>query len=151
MEPNESQSKLIQGLATELDPAYQAELRLDFGGDGKVLIPVVCQDQDSKEVIVLAFQNREAFLETQRSGYICFWSRSRKTLWKKGESSGNRLKVFQTRINCEQNSLLYLVFQEGDGACHALKADGKAQHGCYYREISPQGLQVIKKPPYNNI
>ena len=85
---------------------YTEELLLDFGKDGNDIIPVVTQDFKSKEVLILAFANKEAFDETRKSGYATYWSRSRKELWKKGLTSGDMLKVEEIRINCEQNSLL---------------------------------------------
>ena len=117
---------------------YTKELLLDFGADGKELIPVVTQDYSTREVLILAFVNREAFEETRRSGYATYWSRSRNELWKKGLTSGDMLRVEEIRINCEQNSLLYLVTPEGKGACHAKNEDGNPFRSCYYRRINSQ-------------
>ena len=115
---------------------YIKELDLDFGPDGSTLIPVVTQDSKTKEVLILSFANKAAFDETVKSGYATYWSRSRNELWKKGMTSGDMLKIIEIRINCEQNSLLYLVKPQGEGACHAKKADGKAHTSCYYRKIN---------------
>jgi phosphoribosyl-AMP cyclohydrolase len=115
---------------------YTNELLLDFGPGGKNLIPVVTQDFFTKEVLILAFVNKEAFDETRRSGYATYWSRSRNELWKKGLTSGDLLKIEEIRINCEQNSLLYLVTPEGKGACHAKNEDGLPFSTCYYRKIT---------------
>ena len=112
------------------------ELLLDFGPEGKDLVPVVTQDSTTKEVLILAFANREAFEETMKSGYATFWSRSRQELWKKGMTSGDMLKVDDVLINCEQNSLVYLVTPQGKGACHAKRADGRPHTSCYYRRIT---------------
>jgi phosphoribosyl-AMP cyclohydrolase len=120
-------------------------LLLDFGVDGQTLIPVVTQDAKTKEVLILAFLNKEAFEETRRSGYATYYSRSRRELWKKGLTSGDMLKIDEIRINCEQNSLLYLVIPQGKGACHAKKADGKSYRSCYYRKIkSNDHLETIE-------
>jgi len=116
---------------------YTRELMLDFGPDGKTLIPVVTQDSTTREVLILAFVNKEAFDETRRSGYATYWSRSRQELWKKGMTSGDMLQIDEIRINCEQNSLLYLVTPKGKGACHAKKEDGNPFSSCYYRKINP--------------
>lgn len=125
---------------------YTEELLLDFGPDGNDLIPVVTQDFTTKEVLILAFANREAFDETIKSGYATYYSRSRKELWKKGMTSGDMLRIEEIRINCEQNSLLYLVTPLGKGACHARKPDGMPYSSCYYRKITASGkLQVIEK------
>ena len=118
---------------------YTNELLLDFGADGNRLIPVVTQDYHTREVLIMSYCNKEAFDETQRSGFATYFSRSRKELWKKGLISGNMLRIEEIRINCEQNSLLYLVSPVGQGVCHASKDDGNAHSTCYYRRIMPDG------------
>lgn len=115
---------------------YTNELLIDFGTDNQKLLPVVTQDFTTKEVLILSFVNKEAFDETRRSGYATYWSRSRNELWKKGLTSGDMLRVEEIRINCEQNSLLYLVTPEGKGACHAKQANGLPYKSCYYRKIN---------------
>lgn len=124
---------------------YTEELLIDFGKANEKLIPVVTQDFKTKEVLILSFVNREAFEETRRSKYATYWSRSRNELWKKGLTSGDLLRIEEIRINCEQNSLLYLVTPEGKGACHAKKKDGKPYKSCYYRKIKDNDfLEVIE-------
>ena len=115
---------------------YTADLMVEFGPDGQKLLPVVTQDSKTLEVLILAFVNKEAFEETRRSGYATYWSRSRNELWKKGLTSGDMLKVDEIRINCEQNSFLFLVTPQGKGACHAKKDDGMPYSSCYYRRIN---------------
>jgi phosphoribosyl-AMP cyclohydrolase len=122
---------------------HTKELLLDFGADGKALLPVVTQDARTKDVLILAFVNREAFEETRRSGFATYWSRSRNELWKKGLTSGDMLKVEEIRINCEQNSLVYLVTPQGKGACHAKQADGLPYKSCYYRRVEPDGTLTL--------
>jgi phosphoribosyl-AMP cyclohydrolase len=124
---------------------YTEDLLLSFGPDGNALIPVVTQDYKSKEVLILAFANKQAFEETIRSGYATYWSRSRNELWKKGITSGDMLKIEEIRINCEQNSLLYLVTPQGKGACHAKREDGNPHTSCYYRKIEGSALKYIEK------
>jgi len=125
---------------------YTTELLIDFGNDEQKLLPVVTQDYTTKEVLILAFVNKEAFDETRRSGYATYWSRSRNELWKKGLTSGDMLKIEEIRINCEQNSLLYLVTPQGKGACHAKKENGMPYSSCYYRKIDGNGtLEIIEK------
>jgi phosphoribosyl-AMP cyclohydrolase len=114
---------------------YTDDLLLDFGEDGNKLLPVVTQDYKTKDILILSFVNREAFEETRKSGYATYWSRSRNELWKKGLTSGDMLSIKEIRINCEQNSLVYLVKPEGKGACHAKKGDGSPHSSCYYRKI----------------
>lgn len=129
-----------------MEKEYTSELLLDFGEDGNGLVPVVTQDFNTKEVLILAFANREAFEETVRSGYATYFSRSRNELWKKGLTSGDLLKIEEIRINCEQNSLLYLVKPIGKGACHAKRKDGLPHTTCYYRKISDNNrLEFIEE------
>lgn len=125
---------------------YDHVLQLDFGESGEKLIPVIAQDHVTKDVLILAFANKEAFEETRKSGYATFYSRSRKELWKKGLTSGDLLKVHELRINCEQNSLIYLVSPEGKGACHAKKESGLPYSSCYYRRLNDDNsLSVLEK------
>ena len=127
---------------------HTKELLLDFGADGRTLLPVVTQDARTKDVLILAFVNREAFDETRRSGFATYWSRSRNELWKKGLTSGDMLRVEEIRINCEQNSLVYLVTPQGKGACHAKQPDGLPYKSCYYRRIEPDGtLSLVEDAP----
>jgi len=124
---------------------YTNQLDIDFGDDCSTLIPVVTQDATTLEVLILAFTNRDAFEETQKTGYVTYYSRTRKKLWRKGETSGNRLRLVEMRINCEQNSLLYLVAPEGKGFCHANKADGTPYRSCFYRIIKSSGeLEILR-------
>jgi phosphoribosyl-AMP cyclohydrolase len=125
---------------------YNNELSLDFGEDGQKLIPIVTQDSSTKEVLILSFGNKEAFEETQKSGYATYYSRSRQELWKKGMTSGDMLKIDEIRINCEQNSLLYLVTPQGKGACHAKRKNGLPHTSCYYRRITADGkLEFVEE------
>ena len=125
---------------------YTTQLMVNFGEDGKTLLPVVTQDYRTKEVLILSFINREAFEETLRSGYATYWSRSRNELWKKGLTSGDMLKVEEIRINCEQNSFLFLVTPMGQGACHAKRESGKAHTSCYYRRlVKNNSLEFVER------
>ena len=125
---------------------YTTEFQVDFGPDGQKLLPVVTQDFTTKDVLILSFINKEALEETLRSGYATYWSRSRNELWKKGLTSGDMLRVNEVRINCEQNSFLFLVTPEGKGACHAKKENGNPYTSCYYRKLTDNGdLEVIEK------
>jgi len=129
-----------------MNKEYTTGLLIDFGDNGQTLLPVVTQDYVSKEVLILAFVNQEAFDETRRSGYATYWSRSRNELWKKGLTSGDMLKIEEIRINCEQNSLLYLVTPQGKGACHANKENGMPYTSCFYRKInSDNTLEKIEQ------
>ena len=83
------------------------------------LIPAVVQDDESSEVLMVGFMNSEALRLTRTSGYATFFSRTRNTLWTKGETSGNRLKVRQVLVDCDDDTVLLKVTREGDGnVCH---------------------------------
>ena len=83
------------------------------------LIPAVIQDDTTAEVLMVGFMNQEAFDRTRASGYATFFSRTRNTLWMKGETSGNRLRVTQILVDCDDDTVLLKVQREGDGnVCH---------------------------------
>ena len=88
---------------------------LDFGENG--LIPAVAQDADTGDVLMLAYVSPEAFERTRETGRAHYYSRSREEIWEKGATSGNVQRVEEVRVDCDGDSLLYLVEQEG-GACH---------------------------------
>jgi phosphoribosyl-AMP cyclohydrolase len=92
---------------------------LDFE-KGNGLIPVVVQDYKSKKVLMVAYTNREALEKTLSTGYAHYWSRSRKKLWMKGETSGNTQKVKDILVDCDRDALLFIVEQKGN-ACHTGK------------------------------
>ena len=83
------------------------------------LIPAVVQDDTTAEVLMVGFMNQEAFDRTQATGYATFFSRTRNTLWMKGETSGNRLRVIETLVDCDDDTVLLKVTREGQGnVCH---------------------------------
>jgi phosphoribosyl-AMP cyclohydrolase len=83
------------------------------------LIPAVVQDNTSSEVLMVGFMNEQAWQTTQASGYVTFFSRTRNTLWTKGETSGNRLAVRQIFVDCDEDTVLIKADREGDGnVCH---------------------------------
>ena len=123
-----------------------ATLCLDFGklekyfqerGDGKTqIVPVVVQDINSKEVLIFAYANEETLYYSLKNRIAAFWSTSRNEFWIKGSTSGSILTLIEVRVNCEQNSLLYLVRPVNNcGACHT-KANGRYRKSCYYRRIT---------------
>lgn len=110
------------------------QLQLQFAKRGG-LLPVVVQDAQSKQVLMLASANEEAINKTLETGFACFFSTSRNRLWLKGEESGNRLKISSIKTDCDQDALLYLVEPEKGGACHTETAEGTARISCFYREL----------------
>jgi phosphoribosyl-AMP cyclohydrolase len=95
------------------------------------LIPAVIQDADSSEVLMVGFMNEEALAETRRSGYATFFSRTRNTLWTKGETSGNRLQVLDVLVDCDDDTIVVKVKRLGDGnVCHT------GHRSCFYRTLA---------------
>lgn len=126
------------------------ELLLDFEKVGKVaqrgqaLVPVAVQDGETKEVLIVAYVNDVALDYTLKHGVAAFWSTSRDELWVKGETSGDTLEIVEVRVNCEQNSLVYIVKPLGEGACHTKGPDGRSRCGCYYRRIVDDSLEFVE-------
>ncbi len=100
---------------------------LDFDKGGG-LLPVIVQDIESREVLMLAYANREAVEKTIETGYAYFWSRSRGKLWMKGETSGNVLRVEEILVDCDGDSIIYLARPSGP-ACHT------GNRSCFFRSV----------------
>lgn len=99
------------------------------------IIPVAVQNVDTKEIILVAYVNKAALtcaLETQSA---VFWSTSRNELWEKGKTSGESFDLLEVRVNCEQNSLVYIVRPRRGGICHTRNQAGKPRD-CYYRRLN---------------
>jgi phosphoribosyl-AMP cyclohydrolase len=95
------------------------------------LIPAVIQDSQSAEVLMVGFMNEEALEITKRTGYATFFSRTRNTLWTKGETSGNRLEVIEMLTDCDDDTVLIKVKRLGDGnVCHT------GERSCFYRTLN---------------
>jgi phosphoribosyl-AMP cyclohydrolase len=110
-------------------------IELDFTKlDG--LVPAVAQDYKTGEILMVAFMNKEAFELTLKTGIVHYWSRSRKQLWKKGESSGNVQEVKEIRIDCDNDCVLLKINQIGDAACHT------GYRSCFYRVVEGGELKV---------
>ena len=125
------------------------ELSLDFQKLGKVaacgedVVPVAVQDAETREVLILAYVNAQALDYTVENRVAAFWSTSRNELWIKGATSGDTLDLVEIRINCEQNSLLYLVRPRGKGACHTKDESGVPRRTCYYRKLEEGSLKHL--------
>jgi phosphoribosyl-AMP cyclohydrolase len=107
-----------------MHPSKMIELKFDEQG----LVPAVVQDINTREVLMVAWMNSEAVEKTRRTGQAHFWSRSRKKLWRKGETSGNVLSVHEIRLDCDADTLLLLVNPAGP-ACHT------GERSCFYRAL----------------
>ncbi|MGE4527415.1 MAG: phosphoribosyl-AMP cyclohydrolase [Rhodospirillaceae bacterium] len=112
-----------------------AELR--FTEDG--LIPAIAQQFDSGEVLMMAWMNRESIADSLATGRVCYWSRSRRALWRKGETSGQVQTLKALRPDCDGDTLLLLVDQKGV-ACHT------GRRSCFYREWQADGLVTLTEP-----
>ncbi|MGC6455180.1 MAG: phosphoribosyl-AMP cyclohydrolase [Coraliomargaritaceae bacterium] len=121
------------------------QLELDFtklrqvANCGTDVLPAVAQDARTGEVLIVGYANEKALETARECGMATFWSTSRNELWIKGKTSGDFLQLKEIRVNCEQNSILYLVTPAGKGACHTKDAEGIARSGCYYRRILADG------------
>jgi phosphoribosyl-AMP cyclohydrolase len=111
-----------------VDKELLKEINFDKG-DG--LVPVVVQDVDTKKVLMVAYANKEALERTIETGFAHYYSRSRKKLWKKGETSGNLQKVVNIYLDCDGDTLLYEVKQEGV-ACHT------GEYSCFFRKLAKE-------------
>jgi phosphoribosyl-AMP cyclohydrolase len=111
---------------------------IDFAkGDG--LVPVIVQDDASGAVLMLAYMNEASFARTVATGYATYWSRSRKSFWVKGESSGHRQKVRAIHVDCDGDTVLLRVEQEGGAACH------EGYPSCFFRRRSDAGWDVVER------
>ncbi len=110
----------VQATAEQL-----AEVRYDAAG----LVPAVCQELSSGEVLMVAWMNRETLRLTLATGRMTYWSRSRQEVWVKGETSGERQWMREAAYDCDGDTLLFKVEQEGGGACHT------GAHSCFFRRF----------------
>jgi phosphoribosyl-AMP cyclohydrolase len=124
-------------------------LILDFGkiasaaASSAQLLPVVLQHADNHHVLFVGYANEEALRETLATKRAVLWSTSRNELWRKGATSGDWLDLVDVRVNCEQNSLLYVVRPRAGGVCHTTGEGDKARSTCYYRSIEPGGGALV--------
>ena len=101
------------------------------------LVPAIIQDEQSGEVLMLGFMNADSLAETQRSGEVVFFSRSRNKRWKKGESSGHVLRVRELRVDCDADALLVRVEAVGPGVCH------EGYRSCFFRKLENDGSAAV--------
>ena len=114
-----------------MDAFWQA---LRFDDDG--LVAAIAQQHDTGEVLMMAWMTREAIRETLESGQVCYWSRSRQALWRKGETSGQVQRLVDLRVDCDGDALLVLVDQTGV-ACHT------GRRSCFFRAARDGALETI--------
>lgn len=127
---------------------YKKLSTLDW--ENLAVMPVAVQDANSREVLMVAYVNRQALEESLNRKVAVFWSTSRNVLWIKGETSGDTLRLKEVRVNCYGNSLLFLVELEGKGMCHTKDDHGNSRYGCYYRELDQDlNASFVQNQPYS--
>ena len=118
------------------------ELKIDFDKLGGI-IPVVIQDVSDGQVLMLGFMDSESYDLTVKTGFTHFWSRSKKRIWMKGESSGHTQSVREIRIDCDNDTLLIKVKQNGNAACH------KGYRSCFYRILDKGSARIDGEKIFN--
>ena len=117
-------------------------IELDFEKNGG-LIPAIVQDHQSGEVLMMAYMNSEAWNTTLSTGRATYYSRSRKTLWVKGETSGHQQLVKEIRIDCDNDTVLLKVEQLGDAACHT------GHRSCFHKKVKNGSITIVGKPVFD--
>jgi phosphoribosyl-AMP cyclohydrolase len=127
-------------------------LQFDFGKLARAaalcphLAPVVVQNADTGEVVLLAYTNEQAFRQALRTRTLVLWSAARNCLWEKGQTSGETFELLDVFVNCEQNSLLYRVRPRRGGICHTKNRQGEPRN-CFYRRLCPATLALENIDP----
>lgn len=119
-------------------PTEQLLKGLAYNDEG--LIPAIAQDASSGDVLMMAWMNRESIAETLATRQVCYWSRSRKKFWRKGEESGHVQMLVRMRTDCDGDTLLLTVDQSGP-ACHTNRSN------CFYIELADETTTVVQSPP----
>jgi phosphoribosyl-AMP cyclohydrolase len=115
----------VSGPATPIDVTAEELAGVAWNADG--LVPAIVQEQGTGQVLMLAWMNEESLRRTLAEGRTVFWSRSRGELWRKGDTSGDRQWVREAYYDCDADTLLFVVDQDGAGACHT------GEHSCFFR------------------
>jgi phosphoribosyl-AMP cyclohydrolase len=110
---------------TKIDATDEQLSAVVFNADG--LVPTIAQDVKTREILMMAWMNADSLARTFAEGRMVYWSRSRQELWRKGDTSGDRQFVREAYYDCDGDTLLFLVEQEGDGACHT------GARSCFFR------------------
>lgn len=119
---------------TESRPQLPEALVREVKFDSRGLVPAIAQQHDTGEILMMAWMSAESLAETLETGQVCYWSRSRQALWRKGETSGHVQKLMELRVDCDGDTLLLLVEQTGP-ACHT------GAQNCFFRSWSDGKLE----------
>jgi len=117
-------------------------IKLDFNKTGG-LVPAIAQDYQTGEILMLAYMNPDAFNATLSTGKATYYSRSRQTLWVKGETSGNMQLIKEIRIDCDEDTVLLKVEQLGDAACHT------GHRSCFFKKVEDGSIRIMGKPIFD--
>ena len=117
-------------------------IKLDFSKTGG-LIPAIVQDYNTGDVLMLAYMNPDAFNATLSTGKATYYSRSRQTLWVKGETSGNIQRIKEIYIDCDDDTVLLKVEQLGGAACHT------GHRSCFYKKVEDGSIRVTEDPVFD--
>jgi phosphoribosyl-AMP cyclohydrolase len=117
-------------------------IKLDFNKTGG-LIPAIVQDYQTGEILMMAYMNPDAFNATLSSGKATYYSRSRQTLWVKGETSGNMQLIKEIRIDCDDDAVLLKVEQLGGAACHT------GYRTCFYKKVEDGSIRIMEEPIFD--
>ena len=107
--------------------------------DKHPLIPTIAQDAETGEILMMAYMNAESYEETLKTGRVCYFSRSRQKLWRKGEESGNVQKLHDLYVDCDADAILVKVDQIGGAACHT------GFRSCFYRKIDAELREAVEE------
>jgi phosphoribosyl-AMP cyclohydrolase len=118
------------------NPSSDADILTAIRFDADGLVPAIAQQHDSGEILMMAWMNRDAVLESLATGRVCYWSRSRRSLWRKGESSGQVQTLVEMRLDCDGDTILLRVDQAGV-ACHT------GRRSCFFRAARDDGWAEI--------
>jgi phosphoribosyl-AMP cyclohydrolase len=117
-------------------------IKLDFNKTGG-LVPAIVQDYQTGEILMLAYMNPDAFNATLSTGKATYYSRSRQTLWVKGETSGNMQLIKEIRIDCDDDTVLLKVEQLGGAACHT------GYRSCFYKKVEEGSIRIMEEPVFD--
>ncbi len=120
----------------------KSEIKIDFE-KGNGLVPVIAQDFSTGDVLMMAYMNKEALDKTLETGKVHYWSRSRKSLWLKGESSGHVQLLKEAFVDCDNDTILVKVEQLGGAACH------KGYKSCFFRKVVGDELEIVQKQVFD--
>ncbi len=114
--------------------------KIQFNEQG--LIPAIAVDSETNEALMMAWMNKDALIETLTTKHVCYWSRSRNALWRKGETSGNQQQLVEIFADCDMDTLLLKVKQKG-AACHT------GRRNCFFNKLTKNGIEITSNPIQN--